>query len=120
MRKNTFPSRAVFKELLLSCADGSGYGVDLDSATDDEKVQFLVDTIKSELSWMLEKHTAFDMSKHWLQGLASACTIPFYNGAIVEWLESKGFIITPHNEYRAIDHYWDNAAFALAAMINKK
>ena len=118
-RKNTYPSRKQFKVLLLSCADGSNYGVDLDTATDEQKAAFLVDTIKSEMGWMLEKHTTFAMAKDWLQGLASACTIPFYNGSVVEWLESNGFIVTPHNEDKAIDQYWDNAAFTLAAMVNK-
>jgi hypothetical protein len=119
MRKNTYPSRKAFKGLLLSCADGSNYGFDLDNATEDQKIAFLVDTIKSELGWMLEKHTTFKMSKDWLQGLASACTIPFYNGAVVDWLELNGYIVTPHNEDKAIEQYWDNAAFTLAAMVNK-
>lgn len=120
MRKNTYPSRKAFKGLILSCIDSSGYGVDLDNATNEQKIKFLSDTINSELGWMLEKQTPFTMAKHWLTGLASACTIPFYNGQIVEWLELNGFIVTPHNEYKAIDQYWDNAAFALVAMINSK
>lgn len=120
MRKNTYPSRKAFKGLILSCVDSSGYDVDLDNATDAQKIAFLADTIHSELGWMLEKQTAFTMAKDWLQGLASACTIPFYNCQIVEWLESKGFIVTPHNEYKAIDQYWDNAAFALVAMISQQ
>ena len=119
MRNTTFPTRKTFKELLLSCVDSSGYGIDLDNATEQQKVAFLVDTINSELGWVLEKQSSFAMSKHWLTGLASACAIPFYNGQIVEWLESKGFIVTPHNEDLSIERYWDNAAFALAAMINK-
>lgn len=119
MRKTTFPTRKTFKELLLSCADSSGYNVNLDNATEQEKINFLVQTIRSELGWMLEKQTAYTMAKHWLQGLASACTIPFYNGDIVNWLESKGFEVTVHNEDLAIDRYWDNASFALAAMITK-
>lgn len=119
MRKNTYPSRKAFKGLILSCVDSSGYGVDLDNATDAQKITFLADTIYSELGWMLEKQTAFTMAKHWLTGLASACTIPFYNGQIVEWLELNGFIVTPHNEDKAINQYWDNAAFALVAMINQ-
>jgi hypothetical protein len=117
MKKHTFPTRKTFKELLLSCTDSSGYGIDLTNASDDQKVQFLVDTINSELGWMLEKHTKFAMADHWLKGLASACTIPFYNGQIIEWLESKGYIVTPHNEDLTIERYWQNAAFTLAAMI---
>jgi hypothetical protein len=119
MKKFTFPNRQAFNALLLSCADGSNYGIELDNATDAQKIAFLVDTIKSELGFMLERQSVFTMSKHWLQGLASACTIPFYNGHIVDWLESQGYIITPHNEYDAIDQYWNDAALALAAMINK-
>lgn len=120
MRNTTFPTRKTFKELLLSCVDSSGYGIDLDNATEQQKIAFLVDTINSELGWMLEKQSTFAMANHWLTGLASACTIPFYNGQIVEWLESKGYIVTPHNEYIAIEKYWQNAAFALAAMINQQ
>lgn len=118
-RHFTFPSRSKFQALLLSCVDSSGYNADLDNATEQQKIRFLVDTINSELGWMLEKQSSFAMAKHWLTGLTSACTIPFYNGQIVEWLESKGFIVTPHNEDLAIERYWDNAAFALSAMINK-
>lgn len=117
MRKNTFPSRKEFKNLILSCADGSGYGVDLENASEQEKAKFLKETILSELGWMLDKNTPFTMAKHWLTGLASACTIPFYNGHIIEWLQLKGFIVTPHNEEKSIDQYWNNAAFALVALI---
>jgi hypothetical protein len=119
MKKFTFPNRQAFNALLLDNADGSNYGIELDNATDAQKIAFLVDTIKSELGFMLERQSVFTMAKYWLQGLASACTIPFYNGHIIDWLESQGYVITPHNEYTAIDQYWNDAALALAAMINK-
>jgi hypothetical protein len=119
MKNFTFPNRQAFNALLLDNADGSSYDINLDTATDAQKIAFLVDTIKSELGFMLERQSVFTMSKHWLQGIASACTIPFYNGKIIDWLESQGYIITPHNEYDAINQYWNDAALALAAMINK-
>jgi len=117
MKKITFPNRNAFKNLILSSVDGSSYGVDLTNATEQEKAVFLKNTILAELGWMLEKNSTFTMCDHWLKGLASACTILFYNCQIIEWLESQGYIITPHNEDLSIDKYWNSAAHALASLI---
>lgn len=115
-----FPPRKAFTQLLLNCCDSSGYGIDLDNASDADKKAFLKATILSELGWMLEKQTSFDMALHWLQGLASACTIPFYNGQILEWLKSNGVQIIDGKEDKAIATYWRQSAFALAAIVDNK
>jgi len=118
MKNITFPDRKKFIALLLANADRSSYDIEL--LTDNDRRQFLVDTVKSELGWMLKDHGPFKMSLHWLQGLASACTIPFMNSDILRWLESQGYMITPHNESIAIDRYWSAAAQALVSLINNK
>jgi hypothetical protein len=120
MKTFNFPTRAVFTQLLLDNADGSNYGTELDNASDADKKAFLKSTILSELGWMLEKHTSFDMADHWLRGLASVCTIPFYNAEILDWLESNNTQIINGKEYLAVDKYWRQAAFALAAIVDNK
>ena len=120
MKTFNFPPRFVFTDLLLKCCDSSGYGVDLENASDIEKKQFLKDTILSELGWMLEKQTSYNMALYWLQGLASACTIPFYNDQILEWLESNGTQIIKGKEGQAVEKYWRQAAFAMAAIVDNK
>lgn len=120
MKTFNFPPRSVFTDLLLNCCDSSGYGTDLDNASDSDKKAFLKSTILSELGWMLEKQTSYDMALHWLQGLASACTIPFYNGQILDWLECHGVQIINGKEDQAVDKYWRQAAFAMAAIVDNK
>jgi hypothetical protein len=120
MKTFNFPSRAVFTQLLLDNADSSNYGIDLDNASDADKKAFLKSTILSELGWMLEKHTSFDMADSWLRGLASACTIPFYNAEIIDWLEANNTQIINGKEDLAVDKYWRQAAFAMAAIVDNK
>ena len=120
MKTFNFPPRSVFTDLLLNCCDSSSYGIDLDNASDSDKKAFLKDAILSELGWLLQKQTSYDMALHWLQGLASACTIPFYNGQILNWLECNGVQIIKGKEDQAVAKYWRQAAFAMAAIVDNK
>ena len=105
MRKNY--SKA-FKTLLLSCADNSNYS-DNELLTDKEKEAFLVETFKNEMSWSIKQKGTFKTAQDWLQGLATACTVPFYNDEIRSFMAEIEYIQAKNNDV-IIDHYWERMA----------
>ncbi len=101
MRKNY--SKA-FKTLLLSCVDNSNYS-DVELKTDKEKELFLVETFKSEMQWKIEQSGTFKAAYDWLTGLASACTVPFYNDEILDFMKSIDYTMVK-DESLLVDHYY--------------
>lgn len=105
MRKNY--SKA-FKTLLLSCVDNSNYS-DVELLADKEKELFLVETFKNEMSWSIKQKGVFKTAMNWLQDLASACTVPFYDDEIrvfmaeIEYTQAKDSDVV-------VDHYWSRMA----------
>lgn len=56
--------------------------------------------------------------KDYLQGLPSVCTVPFYNGEILELLEAEGITRkTEAGQASLIDQYWKACGAALHKMI---
>lgn len=111
MRKNY--SKA-FKTLLLSCVDNSGYS-DVELKTDKEKELFLVETFKSEMQWKIQQSGTFKGSYDWLTGLASACTVPFYNDEILDFMRGIDYNVVK-DEILIVDHYWDRMANEVAKL----
>lgn len=105
MRKNY--SKA-FKTLLLSCVDNSNYS-DIELLTDKEKELFLVETFKNEMNCSIKQKGVFKTSMDWLQGLASACTVPFYNDEIHSFMADIEYNRAKDNNV-IIDHYWSRMA----------
>lgn len=105
MRKNY--SKA-FKTLLLSCVDNSNYS-DSELSTDKEKELFLVDTFKNEMSWSIKQKGVFKTAQDWLQGLATACTVPFYNDEIRAFMAEVEYNQAKDNDV-LVDHYWSRMA----------
>lgn len=77
-----------FKTIILNACDNEGYN-DQVLETEAEKIQFLKDTFYSELGWNVQRKGLRPVCQDWLQGLASACTVPFYNGEIIELYEKS-------------------------------
>lgn len=114
MRKNY--SKA-FKTLLLSCADNSNYS-DNELLTDKEKEMFLVETFKNEMNWSIKQGGVFKSAMNWLQGLASACTVPFYNDEIQAFMADIEYSKAKDND-DAVDHYWPRMANELTKLYFK-
>lgn len=101
MRKNYSKD---FKTLLLSCVDNSNYS-DIELLTDKEKELFLVETFKNEMNWSIKQGGVFKSAMNWLQGLASACTVPFYSDEIQAFMADIEYSKAKDND-DAVDHYW--------------
>jgi hypothetical protein len=117
------PSTDQFESLVLSCVDNSNYE-DRELITQKQKIQFLATTLKAELGWMWENSNTpyanlLDACGDWLRGLPSACTIPFYNGEILEfWKQSTEEELNYEDqEDRAIELYWINVSVVLFQMV---
>jgi hypothetical protein len=106
MRKNY--SKA-FKTLLLSCVDNSGYS-EVELKTDKEKELFLVETFKSEMHWKIKHGEGiFNTADSWLRGLAGACSVPYWNDEIKEFMKSIEYTVVK-DENLVVNHYWDRMA----------
>lgn len=105
MRKNY--SKA-FKTLLISCVDNSNYS-DVELLTDKEKESFLVETFKNEMNCSIKQGGVFKSAMNWLQGLASACTVPFYNYEIQAFMADLEYNQAKDND-STVDHYWARMA----------
>lgn len=108
-----------YQALILASIDNSAYE-DKELTTEKEKAQFAAKTLRSELGWLIDREGLQAACQHWLQGLASACNIPFMNGDIIRWAESKGVTFkTENQEDRLLAEYWINSARALQVLINR-
>lgn len=63
-----------------------------------------------------------DKSCHdYLQGLPSVCTVPFYNGEILELMEKNGITRKSENaRYGLIEKYWRECGKALHKIIREE
>ncbi len=111
MRKNYSKS---FKTLLLSCVDNSGYS-DIELKTDKEKELFLVETFKNEMAWLIKNEGVFHAAELWLKGLASACSVPYWNDDIINFMNKIEYT-TVKGESLVVDHYWDRMANEVAKL----
>lgn len=118
------PTSAQFKQLLLSCIDNSGYN-DIELITDAQKITFASETIQAELPHLMrDGYITVEQCQHWLQGLASACTVPFYNSEIAQWWcyqSGMDYNVLSEKHYDMIcDQYWMLAARALHVMLQRE
>lgn len=118
------PTAAQFKQLLLSCIDNSGYN-DIELVTDAQKITFATETIQAELPHLMrDGYITVEQCQYWLQGLASACTIPFYNAdAISWWCNATGMnktLLSNNHADMICDQYWILAAKALQVMLQRE
>lgn len=57
--------------------------------------------------------------KDYLQGLPSVCTVPFYNGEILELFEKQGVSIPEDDDkaYDLVEKYWKECGKALYELV---
>jgi hypothetical protein len=104
-----------YQALILANIDNNDYS-DIELLTDDDKIIFATVTVQSEMGGITQKHC-----QDWLQGLVSACAIPFDNVDIIHWAEGiLGRELTEEQQYiLCYKEYWNNAANALSVLINQ-
>lgn len=94
---------ALINQYILSCIDGSDYGVKTE--TDKEKISFVFDCFLNEYCFKdnLKRYGSYQsLFANWLMGLPSSINIDFENYAIIEKL--KDFrLITEFTTEKKID-----------------
>ena len=102
------------QKYLLECVNSDGYGIKCQ--TDQEKINFLAATIKSEMGWNIEQNGLLIACRDWLQGLASACSIEYWDQGATELLLKWGY---SKRYAENVDNYWRLVARNLAQLIQK-
>lgn len=108
---------------ILNAIDGSGYGREL--TTEQDKLQFLADTFKSEYAYPENIRYYGSFTKcftGWLQGLPSSFNIDFENYRIIEIAKEWGSIpqnATDKQEDKILDN-WFNLITSKTFQLMKK
>jgi hypothetical protein len=92
--RTTDKNHPVWKYMLNAINDNlkEEYGLDKEPETDQEKVQFVLDTFKSEYGFNVSKYGLQGAFKEWLMGLPSVFNIDFENYKIIEIAKKWGSI----------------------------
>ena len=107
--KNITLDRTV-KAYILDAIDNSGYDDAKELKTDAEKLQFLMDTFKSEYGWSIERKGQYKAFEEWIQGLPSSFNIDFENYRILELAKAWNSIpsdATERQEYKILANWFN-------------
>lgn len=114
----------AYKKLLISSFDFSGYDMP-EADTLEKQVATAYSIFLSEMGWQLEaphnKPMVF-VCQEWLQGLASACTVLFYNSEILQWAKENNLLPANASEKKEdafLASYWPTMASNLATMFKR-
>ena len=82
-------------------------GIDTESMTDKERIEFLLDTFFEEkYKYDRRRMCVFDLLREWLQGLPSAINIAFSYYDISITGENLGYCKDARSEARFINNWW--------------
>lgn len=76
----------------------------------------------SEYGWNVSNPRGKSLSQictDYLQGLPSACTVPFMDYEILQMLEKAGAFIPEDDTYKAVSAYWKGVGEAMAELIGE-
>jgi len=99
------------KKYILSCVDGSGYGVEF--ACDLDKIRFLKETFYTEMGWQVNRDGIRKPLTNWFAGLCSACTVAFNNYEILIVATELGLLpedATEEQEDKLLKRWFDIVA----------
>jgi hypothetical protein len=98
MKTNSKEFRNNVYSYILSCIDGENYGVEL--KTDKEKIDFVLNTFKSEYSYQIKYYGSNirESFAQYLAGLPSCINIEFRNYEIIQLAKNWGSIPQNANE----------------------
>lgn len=108
------------QEYILNSIDGANY--DQITETDQEKIEFLIETFKSEYGWAIERMGTQKAIEEWLRGLPSAIQIDFYNSDIIDLAKSWGTLrqdATEREEDKILANYWNLLANHILQLAKK-
>jgi hypothetical protein len=110
--RTTDKNHPVWKYMLNAINDNlkEEYGLDKEPETDQEKVQFVLDTFKSEYGFNVSKYGLQGAFKEWLMGLPSVFNIDFENYKIIEIAKKWGSIpenATEKQEDKIIENWFN-------------
>jgi len=101
---------------ILDAIDNDGYN-DQQLLTEREKLEFLLDTYRSEYGWYEERYNVniFNAIKEWLQGLPTACSLPYTYCDIIALAKQAG-TYKETNEDKILNNYWAFMAMRVCEM----
>lgn len=105
------------KEYILSCVDGTNYGVEFTS--DLDKIRFLKETFYSEMGWRVPRDGIRKPLADWFAGLCSACTVVFADYEIIIVATDLGLLpedATEGQEDKLLERWFDLVAGATMQM----
>lgn len=86
------------------------YNLDNEPTTDRERVQFVLDTFKSEYGWNIPRYGLQGAFKEWLMGLPTVIGIDFENYKIIEIAKKWGSLpvnATEKQEDKIIENWFN-------------
>lgn len=92
-------------EYILHNIDSEGYGRTL--TNDRERIQFLMDTFKSEYGYNINRMGAYKAFVEWLSGLPSSINLPFYYYDIEKIGKQIG-VLYENASQKKIDKFLEN------------
>lgn len=103
------PDYKKVDQYIINSICPENYGIDSDAMSDLDKLQFLIDTFKSEKQWHTNKVGFSVAFIEWMQGLPSAFNIVFTNYDIIQLAISWNSLnedSTEDQELKIIENYW--------------
>ena len=101
--KNSF---TFYESTILNAIDFDSYEIETPKNNFD-KVKKLHRIFLREYGFMIERVGKRNAFSEYLMGLPSVCTVPFYNGEIIENAEKAGLIKKSSNDNKQ-QHFIDN------------
>lgn len=105
------------KPYIIDCIDCEGYNFPKDRKVDDcmintteGKLEFLMDTFKSEYGWCIERLGIYKAFQEWLMGLPSCFNIEFRNYDILQLAKEWNSIpqdATERQEGKILENWWN-------------
>ena len=90
----------------------SVYSGEIESMTDKERIEFLLDTFNDEkYKYDRRRMCTFDLLREWLQGLPSAISVAFSYYDISATGKSMGYCKDARSEARFINSWWGMLAY---------
>ena len=124
METTTKKLNGVSKQYILDNITSDGYIEEgqKEPSTDKEKLQFLMDTFKSEYGWAIERYGIYKAFTEWLMGLPSVFSIDFMNYDILQLAKKWGSIpenATERQENKILANWWNFITVKTFQLFNK-
>ncbi|AOQ26752.1 hypothetical protein [Vibrio phage S4-7] len=116
----------ALKAIVINSFDLAAYDIETDGLTIAQQAQKVLDCFSSEYDHEYNRR-AFPNKQlriaEWLKGLPTVCTVPFYNGEIIEHGKRIGQIkqnVTEASEQKYIDQWFSLMAWKIIQLSEMK